>query len=76
MKPNFPWTKTKYQAVLNEYGISQERAAAMFGMSRRASSRWATEAGPPFAVCLVFALMKDFELLPEDIEEIGANLTK
>jgi predicted transcriptional regulator len=75
MKPSFPWTKTKYQQWLADHDITQERAAAMLGMSRRASSRWANEMGPPFAACLVFQLMHDFELLPEDIEEIGEKLT-
>jgi hypothetical protein len=74
MKESFPWTKKKYCDVLAEYNLAPRQAAELFGASHRTGCRWAFEEGPPFSVALVIELMKQFELLPEDIAEIGERL--
>jgi hypothetical protein len=72
----YAMNKREYRAALDEWDLTQERAAWLFnGKSARSGRRWANE-GAPFHVALIIALMQEFELTPEHIEALGARWRK
>ena len=73
---NYPMTKKEYRAALEEWELTQGRAAWLFnGKSDRSGRRWAAE-GAPYHVALIISLMQEFELTPEHIEALGRKYRK
>lgn len=67
----YPMSKKEYRAALEEWDLTQAKAAWLFnGKSDRSGRRWASE-GAPYHVALIIALMQEFELTPEHIEALG-----
>jgi hypothetical protein len=63
----------QYRAALAEFQLTQGRAGWLFGGKTMTSGRrWAAE-GPPYSVSLVLALMREYDVTPEDIELLGAR---
>ena len=72
----YPMSKKEYRAVLEEWNLTQARAAYLFnGKSDRSGRRWASE-GAPYHVALIISLMQEFELTPEHIEALGRKYRK
>lgn len=69
----YPMTRKEFRAALDEFKLTQGRAAWLFtGKSDRSGRRWAVE-GAPYHVALIIALMQEFELTPEHIQALGAK---
>jgi hypothetical protein len=67
-----PMSAKQYKAALADFKLSQSRAGWIFGGKSKDSGRlWPSE-GAPYAVALIIALMRKFDLTPDDIEELGA----
>ena len=65
----YPMSKRDYRAALEEFDLTQGRAALLFGgKSNRSGRRWAAN-GAPYHVALIITLMQEFELTPKDVME-------
>jgi hypothetical protein len=71
-----PMSAKQYKAALADFKLSQSRAGWIFGGKSRESGRlWPSE-GAPYYVALIIALMRKYDLTPDDIEELGAPFRK
>lgn len=67
-----PMSAKQYRAALADLKLSQARAGWIFGGKSQDSGRlWPAE-GAPYYVALIIALMRKFDLSPDDVEELGA----
>lgn len=67
-----PMTARQYKKALARYNLTQGRASWLFGGKTKMSGRrWAAE-GAPYAVALLISIMDNFQLTPDDIDELGA----
>lgn len=68
-------TKEAFRRFLDKNDITQEEAARMFANEvGRSGRRWALENGPPFAVALLIATIKHYELDVYEIEHISRRM--
>lgn len=71
-----PMSAAQYKAALADFKLSQSRAGWIFGGKSQNSGRlWPSE-GASYQVALIIALMRKFDLTPDDIEELGAPFRK
>jgi hypothetical protein len=72
----YPMTRKQYREALEEFGLTQGRAAWLFnGKSVASGRRWAAE-GAPYHVALIITMMRELKLHPDDIEEYGRKWRK
>lgn len=60
-------TPKQYKTIIDQLGLSQERAAEWLGVSARTGQNYAAK-GPPEPVAKLLRLMVKLELKPEDVK--------
>jgi DNA-binding XRE family transcriptional regulator len=60
-------TAKQYRAIIEELGLSQERAGLWLGVSRRTGQNYAAK-GPPEPVAKLLRLMLRLGLKPDDVK--------
>ncbi len=69
--PTKHMTKTAYRRAIELLGLSQVKASAFFGVSRKQSPRWARgEATIPGAVVKLLRLMIHYKVSPEEVNKL------
>lgn len=63
-------TPEKFQAAIEKLGLSQVKAARLFGYNERTTRRWASGEDPvPRIIEIVLWLMIKFKVRPTDLPE-------
>ena len=60
-------TPKQYKAIIDGFGLSQERAGEWLGVSARTGQNYAAK-GPPEPVAKLLRLMVRLKLKPEDVK--------
>ena len=73
---SYPMSPKQYQAALDEFKLSQGEASLIFGgKSNRSGRRWARD-GAPYHIALLISVMREYKIMVEDIEALGARWRK
>jgi len=64
-----PMNSAEFRAALDSLGLSQVRAAKLFGASDKAARNWAAGRNKvPYAVAILLRLMVDRKIAPDDLQ--------
>jgi len=63
-------TPQEFRAALDRLGLSQVRAAKLFGVDQKAARNWAAGRNKvPYSVAILLRLMVDRKIAPDDLRQ-------